>query len=429
MVAIIKIIAVTLALIDVRVATLDGATADGVLQQLDAENIVVVSPAGEPTTLSVANVLNVKVHIASPSSTVPNIVAPVEALLRDASRVPLQQATASAETVTGNSTLLGELNIPRTLLRAIRLQPLKTEWELQWNAFLDRQNDKDLLIVEKRDGTGLDFLAGVVSSMTVEEIPFLLDGDEIPVPRSRVFGIVFAASKGVEGGKTGSGVSLQLKAGGTISSTAVAMKNDEFQFQSSWGQLLTLSADQLSGIDYSSGRLHYLSDLEPLSERYFGLDPPGKEWGSLFNDDAATRTGLSSQWRLSRDHFPNNGRPPLTLHNQVYAKGVCLFPSAAIEYALDGNYSRLTAIVGVDDDVASNQQKGRPPTAVELRVEADGAEVFRKLINAPDKPFLLDLDLSDVTTLTVIVDFGDGESTCDYLDLADAKLIVDTKQK
>jgi hypothetical protein len=66
---------------------------------------------------------------------------------------------------------------------------------------------------------------------------------------------------------------------------------------------------------------------------------------------------------------------------------------------------------------------------VELRVEADGAEVFRKLINAPDKPFLLDLDLSDVTTLTVIVDFGDGQSTCDYLDLADAKLIVDTKQK
>lgn len=428
MVAILKIIAVSLAFIeaDVQVTTLDGGTTQGILQQLDADNIVVNPQAGDTTTLAVDSVL--KVEFTGTAAALDAAAASSEAIFLDQSRIPLKQTTASAETLTAESELLGQLAIPRSLLRAIRLQPLKVEWQLQWNAFLERDNEQDLLVVEKRDGTGLDFLAGVVSHIGADDVAFLLDGDEIPVPRDRVFGIVFAGNQN-PAKASGAGVSLQLLTGGSVQASSVVLQNNAFQFQSAWGQMLSLASDQLSGIDYSSGRLHYLSDLEPLSERYFGLDPPGKEWGELFAEDAATRTGLSSQWRMSRDRFPNNGRPPLMLHNRVYTKGVCLFPSAAIEYALDANYSRFTAMVGVDDDVASNQQPGRPPTAVELRLEADGNEIFRKLVSAPDEPFLLDLDLTDVNTLLVIVDFGDGESTCDYLDLADAKLIVNTQQK
>jgi hypothetical protein len=36
----------------------------------------------------------------------------------------------------------------------------------------------------------------------------------------------------------------------------------------------------------------------------------------------------------------------------------------------------------------------------------------------------LQLPLSGVSTLTILVDFGDNESTCDWLDLADAKLLI-----
>ena len=51
---------------------------------------------------------------------------------------------------------------------------------------------------------------------------------------------------------------------------------------------------------------------------------------------------------------------------------------------------------------------------------------MKRLVEATAEPFPLELDLSGVNTLNVIVDFGDGESTCDYLDLADARLIIDT---
>lgn len=129
---------------------------------------------------------------------------------------------------------------------------------------------------------------------------------------------------------------------------------------------------------------------------------------------------------MSRDRFPNWGRPPLRLRGKTFRKGVCIFPSARIEYPLDQKYTSLQATVGVDDEVAFNQLQGKSPTAVELRLEADGQEVWRQLIVATDEPVDLNLDLTGVGTLTVIVDFGDGSSTCDYLDLADARLMVDT---
>jgi hypothetical protein len=119
----------------------------------------------------------------------------------------------------------------------------------------------------------------------------------------------------------------------------------------------------------------------------------------------------------------------LSLRSRAYDKGLCIFPKAAIEYALDGTYSRLTAIVGVDDEVAFNQRKGQPPTAVELRIEADGQEIFKRIVKAPEDPFSLDLNVKGVTTMKVIVDFGDGNSTCDYLDLVDAKLLVDATKE
>ena len=342
--------------------------------------------------------------------------------------MPAGTISADATTIRLTSELLGKLEIPRANVRAVLLQALKPDWTLQWDAFVERTSEKDMLIVEKRDGLGLDFLSGVVSTVTEEAVPFLLDGNEIPVPRQRVVGVVFG-NIDESAARLSSGLSMKLIDGTVLRGRQLTMDNLTFRVEAGWGGSLQIPVSNVQSIDFSSGRLHYLSDLEPINEQYLGLDPAGKEWGQLFDEDRTTRTGLSSQWRMSRDRFPNSGRPPLTLRGQRYQKGLCIFPSAKIEYALDGNYSSLKAIVGVDDDVAFNQQKGAPDTVVELKVLADGEQVFRRLIAAREEQVMLDLNLSNVNTLSIVVDFGDGSSMCDYLDLADARLVVDTSQK
>ncbi|MEQ9408529.1 MAG: NPCBM/NEW2 domain-containing protein [Fuerstiella sp.] len=423
MIAVIKFLTVWLTLIDVRVTLLDQATVDGRLVRITADQIFVVDQAGQETSVLLAETVDIHVNGTAAQPVEP--ASPDQAVrLVDGSTFSVSELSVSAESVQAKLAEVGTLQIPRTAVRAIRLQPLQDNLAAQWNAFLQRSNSRDLMIVPKRDGEGLDFLSGVVSSVGPEKVPFLLDGDEIPVPRSRVFGIVFGATE-KETGLRGS-TAVPLAGGSLLKAVSVGFENDQLSVESSWGQQLTVAAEKLSHIDFSGGRIHYLSDLEPLSEQYFGLDPPGREWGPLFEQDRATRTGLSRQWKMSRDSFPNSGRPPLSLRNRRFAKGLCLFPSARVEYALDGKYSALKAVVGVDDEVAYNQLKGKPTSAVELRVEADGQQVFQQLIGAQDEPLPLDLNLTGVNTLTIFVEFGDGSSTCDYLDIADARLLVDT---
>ncbi|MCA9050576.1 MAG: NPCBM/NEW2 domain-containing protein [Planctomycetaceae bacterium] len=269
----------------------------------------------------------------------------------------------------------------------------------------------------------MDFLSGLVSAVTESEVSFLLDGDQIPVPRQRVTGIVFAEADGSAGAPAGM-ASLSMNDGSRLKVSQVTLESGQVTATASWGQKLAFDAKLLSGIDFSSGRLHYLSDLEPLTEQYFGLDPSGKGWTDLFDEDSATRTGLSRLWKMSRDSFPNNGRPPLTLDHRQYRKGLCIFPKARIEYALDGRYLTFTALVGIDDEVAFNQRKGLPPTQAELIIEGDGRQLVRRSVTATESPFPLELDVKNITTLVVAVDFGDGDSVCDYVDLADARLIV-----
>ncbi len=55
------------------------------------------------------------------------------------------------------------------------------------------------MIVAKRDGSGLDFLAGVVSAIAADKIDFLLDGDTVPVPAARVYGVVFVKEANEKG--------------------------------------------------------------------------------------------------------------------------------------------------------------------------------------------------------------------------------------
>ncbi|MDG1895943.1 MAG: NPCBM/NEW2 domain-containing protein [Fuerstiella sp.] len=421
-----KIFVLTLGLIDARVSMLDGKSIEGEVVSLDTEQVVLKTSAEQPVSVPIAHVIDVTfLHAADASSE--KVVDGLEIGLVDGSEMLVSEIAASSAQVTANTADFGELKIPRRAVRSVRLQPMKDEFAAEWASYLQRDNATDLLIVAKRDGSGLDHLSGVVTSIGEKEVPFIRDGDEIPAPRERIFGIVFA--KGDQTTKTHGGLVLRLTQGHSIEAATATLESGEVVFGATWGQKLSVSVEHISTMDFSAGRIHYLSDLEPLSERYYGLEPVRQQTENLFSADADTRTGLSVLWRMSRDCFPNDGKSLLTLRGQEYAKGLCIFPKAQIDYALDGQYTRLNAIVGVDDEVAFNQQKGRPPTAVELRIEADGAEIFRQLIVAPDDPLPIDLKLKGISTLSLIVDFGDDSSTCDYLDLVNARLIVDTSEK
>lgn len=166
------------------------------------------------------------------------------------------------------------------------------------------------------------------------------------------------------------------------------------------GAKITFSRDQLARLDYTKGKLEYLSDLEP--------------------EKVVARSNLddgeqADQWHVYKDTNLNKG--PLTLGGATFAKGLALKPHAELTYDLKGEYREFEAVIGIDDNVSA-------AGAAVLVVEGDGKELTRVVVSSDDKqrsrPVVL--NVKDVQKLRVIVK-ADGEfDTGRHLDLADAKV-------
>ncbi len=395
---------------EVRISTLDGQTKSGELTSISTENIV-LKESGSETTFSVSDVMNVqfsevKAAVSSEQQ---------QATLADGSVINGLSATRNAKSLTLTTTSLGNLEIDNSSVRTIRLQPDNPAFRSQWNTFQQRASEKDLLIVAKRDGSGLDFLAGVVSAIAADKIDFLLDGDTVPVPAARVYGVVFAIEANEKGAPAE--IKLSTNQGDVVGVRLATFAGNMLTVETSWGQTLALTTDNVSQLDFSGGRLQYLSDLEPIEETFAGVDPEGSLLTGLISDEHQ-RILFGPRRDSSMEK-----QSKLRLRGKEYSKGLCLHSKTVVAWAIEKKYSSLDCVIGVDDEVAFNGKY-----AVSVKISGDDEVLFEKLIATTDQPIPVNVPLAGVSTLEVTVDYGDGDSTCDWLDLADAKLIVAKEQ-
>jgi hypothetical protein len=176
---------------------------------------------------------------------------------------------------------------------------------------------------------------------------------------------------------------------------------------------LQCEAGNLRLADLSGERLSYLSELPVLREALLSADPEGSLLDGLVDTETQRRLFSPRRDRV----LQGGGR--LRLRGQEYLRGLCVHSHSVLSWALDGRYETLELTAGVDDEVAFNAGAGH---AVRLVIRADDAVVFDRMIAAQDPPLPVRLSVSGKSTLEVEVDFGDGSSICDWLDLADARL-------
>jgi len=387
-----------------EVRFLDGRVVSGDVLAITSESLSLVAD-GNSQQVSLTDVLTV-----TWKGTTADASQKQEIRLADGSVIPCNTISRSAREVTAESDSLGMLSIASDAVSSIRLQPLTSTVSTQWNSFLKRDGDKDLLVVPKRDGSGLDFLSGIVSSIGESETGFLLDGDTIPVPNQRVFGVIFS---GESTSKLDGAVTVSTDEGHKVFVRDLTLTQGTLSATTSWGQSITLAVSDLQSVDLSGGRIRYLSDLEPVSETFYGLDPEGGLLAGLIDSDVAQQL-----YGPARDQTIEGGSP-LRLRGVVYAKGLCIHSRTELVYALDQQYSSFEALAGVDDEVAFNLDR-----QVLLIVSGDGNELFRHTFQTGEAPRPVSIPVQGIQTLTILVDYADNNSQCDWLDLADARLIL-----
>jgi hypothetical protein len=176
-----------------------------------------------------------------------------------------------------------------------------------------------------------------------------------------------------------------------------------FRWSTPLGLEITCPCEQVVRIDFSQGKIVYLSDLEPESI----------EWTPYFGS-AQQPPALARLFAPRTDRGLEPG--PLLLDGKRYEKGLALHSRTRLVYRLPGRFRRFKATVGIDDRV-------RPRGNVRLAIHGDERLLLETTITGTDPPQQLDLDLTGVRRLAILVDYGDDLDLADHLDLCDARVV------
>jgi hypothetical protein len=376
-----------------EVQTLDGQSLVGSLVELTPDRLTIEGSDGR-ITMETEKVLSISAK-QKPSGA--RYATRVVVELADGSTICGKQYVASGRQATITLTDGDVIEAPTNIVRTVQLQQDSGALATEWNRLIGMKADSDLLMIRK-DET-IDYHKGVLHDVTEDTVTFDVDGELLPVKRSKVFG--FVCRHGDEASFPAVVCRVTDVAGSQWSAQSLTL-SERLQWSTATGISVAEPVDQVVQIDFSGGKIAYLSDLKPDSVRWTPFFGVGKPLPSV------------EQFYAPRyDH--NFESAPLQLGGVPYRKGLALHSRTELVYRLPEHFGRFRALVGIDDTV-------RPGGKVRLAIRGDDKELVNTAIGGGDAPRPIDVDLTGIRRLTILVDFGDGLSTGDYLLLCDARL-------
>jgi hypothetical protein len=362
----------------VETTLIDDRTIAGELVDADDASVVLEN-SGRKTSLPRNDLLRLDFTPAAAKR------SPISIRLVDGSRFGARSFDSDGRTAKV-ATTVGELSIPvQKLAAALLVDDAQEAAEFDSRAGEKTASDR---LVLARDGKRLS-LDGVVGKVGAEKVLFTLDGEELPINRSRVKAIYFAHKPSDD-----KPAAIIGDRSGNLWAAAEWRWKDGVSLRSPAGFELSIPAGDLAHIDLAAGRIAYLSDFAPtLMQHTPGFDHP---------------------WPPIKDRGPHG--LPLELDGRKFSKGLTLHSRTVMEFALNSEHRRFKAVVGIP--TASG-----PSGDAEARIVVDGKVVWSQRVRAGEKPIRIDVPLQSIKTLRLEVDFGRNLDLGDHVAFADAKVV------
>ena len=387
------LLASALGAVPAEVSTLKGRSHAGELAELTAATLTLKTDGGE-VKLPVSDLLSVQVKAAESA---PADAALPRVMLTDGSRISVKNLTTAADTAALETAQLGAVSVPLSAVRSVRLGAMDSAVERAWQELHERSSKRDLLVIRK--GNALDHVDGIVGSIDAQQVKFQLGREEVPVQREKVFGIIYARPASAAGKPI---AEVQLAGDDALQVTSITSDGGGFRARLAAGPEVTLAPEAVRTLDFSLGKVRYLSQMDPEKVEYVPF--------------------FDYTWEYRRD--TNNENKPLTLGGQRYARGLWIHSKTALTYRLGGQYRRFQAVMGIDENLESSVRQQPDICNVHVLIRGDGRTLLERDVKGTDSPQPLDLDVTGVRFLEIIVDFGEPFNDIgDHLDLADARVI------
>ena len=383
---------------EVEVKTLAGKQLSGQLVELSPRQLTLTLD-GQAVALPVSELASLYVSKREPSA---ERISGMTVTLVDQSVIRAtdyrsNQATARLQLADQNV-----LEVPTKLIRSILFaNHPEGEQKLagQWSNIVANKAAADVLVLRK--GGSLDYLEGVLGDVDQDIVKFQLDAEVIPVKRAKIEGLVYYHPQHSD--IESAAYEVTTADGWRLRAQSVALSGGKLQIKTTAGLSVERPLEALAAIDFSAGKIQYLSDLEPEATKftpYFGLK---RELPSL-----------TAFYQPRRDKgFEQN---PLRVGDTTYAKGLALHSRTQLTYRLGGQFRQFKAVAGIDETV-------RPRGDVRLELTGDGKILWNATIKGTQPATQLNLDVTGVRRLEILVDFGGDLDLADYLNLYDARVI------
>ena len=306
------------------------------------------------------------------------------------------------------------INVLAAQLAAVRFQRLDPSLEGQWKEIRQLKSANDLLVVLKKDGKSLDYVEGVLGDITDEKVEFKLDGELNRVDRAKVAGVIYSRQE--RQSSADSRMVLQGRSGLRVSAAKIELVDSMLSITTAGNVKFAWPIDDIELIDYSAGKIQYLSDIEPASQNWSPLVgvPAGATLAAAYGQPRRDRSAFGS--KLSLLIKGENGDDSPQGATRIFNKGLSLRSRTELVYRVPAGFKRFTALAGIDPATVSSGN-------LQLAILADDHALLETEIAGDQPPQPIDVDISGVKRLKILVDFGQNLDSGDWLNLCDAKIV------
>lgn len=384
------------------VTTTAGKKITGKLVAVDAKGITFST---NETTVPIPSREIVIVDLGNPILTVPKNTTYSEIELTDGSAIRVAKflikgkKIETEQLIAAPSATAPSYEIPLSTVFSAMKKADDPKHRDNWKKMLATRGKRDLYVIQQE--AGLTFVQGTIHSGSDDGkyIRFEKDtgGDPENLLQSRSVGFVFYQPQPANIAPTICRV-LDIY-GNSLNATAIAISPEGVTVTTVAGATIKYpSTAALAKLDYALGNIAYLSDIEPQSE---GPELPLEE--KKLNPTVAFLKDRS----LSND--------AIKLDNTIYPKGLCIAPDTVLSYTINGEYTQLKAMAGIDENGANGT------SAAKLTIEADGQVLFSEMLRRKEKAKPVFLAVKGVKQLRLIVE-TDTPFNGNYVTLAEARL-------
>jgi hypothetical protein len=402
---------------EVSATRLDGGAVGGKLQSWNDKEAVLAVGEDE-LVIAIDELLSLRWGSFSPQPSTDGHSSTAQIELVDGSVIPIEayESTGSEASLKVARSLPVDENtlaLSKKHVAAVRLVALETTASEQWQEIRDLKLAGDVIVLLKRGGKSLDYVEGVLADVSSDNIQFKLDGEPVRIDREKLAGFVYYNREA--GKQFEPRCVIHSRSGLRANISRANLRDDALHLTTACGVELEWPLADIYLADYAAGKLVYLSDLEPLSERWtplIGL-PAGAtlaaEYGEPRRDQSAHGGPLTVASDRDLSSLPAE-------RVKSFNKGVALRSRTEIVYRLPAGFRQMNAIAGIDP---ASSQNGN----VRLTIIGDERSLLETDIDGNDGPRTIDLDIAGVKRLKIFVDYGRNLDTGDWLNLCDARIV------